>query len=196
ARLAQADWLVFTSANGLPHLLEEIASLGGDIRALGNARIAAIGPATAESVRRHHLHVAYQAERFVAESLAEGFPAPAGKRIVIARAADARDVLPDTLRARGADVEIVPVYRTVAETGEAPDLSALDAITFTSASTVRHFRALVPGPVDGPVIACIGPVTAQAARAAGLRVDIEAASAAVPALVAALEQYFAERTAA
>ncbi|OPZ83527.1 MAG: Uroporphyrinogen-III C-methyltransferase [bacterium ADurb.Bin429] len=191
SRLRLADWLVFTSANGLPALLEQVTALGGDIRALGEAKIAAIGPATAESLRRHHLHVDYMAERFVAEALAEGFPNPMGTRIVIARAEEARDVLPDTLRERGAKVEILPVYRTVPEPGEAPDLSTVDAITFTSSSTVKNFRVLVPGPVEGPVVACIGPVTAQTARKLGLRVDIEAASFTVPDLVAALERYFA-----
>ncbi len=192
-RLLAADWIVVTSANGLPALLEQVEASGADIRALGSARLAAIGPATAETLTTHHLVVDYLAERFVAESLAEGFPDPAGLRIVIARAEEARDVLPEMLTARGAIVDVIPVYRTVPEAGEAPDLATLDAITFTSSSTVKNFRAQVPGPVDGPVIASIGPVTSETARELGLTVDVEAEPYTVPDLVQALEAFFAER---
>jgi uroporphyrinogen III methyltransferase/synthase len=193
ARLARADWIVFTSANGLPSLLSQLREIGADIRALGNAKLAAIGPATAASLAEHQLHVDYMAERFIAESLAQGFPDPNGQDVVVARAEEAREVLPETLMDRGATVDVLPVYRTVPEAAETPDLADIDAITFTSSSTVRNFRALVPGPVEGPVIACIGPVTAETAREMGLRVDIEAEEFTVPRLVEALIAYFAER---
>jgi uroporphyrinogen III methyltransferase / synthase len=193
ARLRRADWLVFTSANGLPGLLGQIAELGKDIRALGTARIAAIGPATAASVTEHGLCVDFHPSRFVAEAVAEEFPAPAGAHIVLAQAEEAREVLAELLTARGATVDVLPVYRTVSVAAELPDPATLDAITFTSASTVRNFRAQYPGPLAGPVIACIGPVTTQAAREAGLRVDIEAEAYTIPGLVAALARYFSEQ---
>jgi uroporphyrinogen III methyltransferase/synthase len=102
-------------------------------------------------------------------------------------------VLPETLTERGASVDIIPVYRTVAEEGEPVDLSTIDAITFTSSSTVRYFRQRFPGDIQGPVIACIGPVTAQTAREMGLTVDIEAKEFTIPALVDALIQYFSTK---
>ena len=191
ARLQCADWLVFTSANTLPRLLDGIRSLGADIRALGSARIAAIGPATADGLERAGLRVDFLPERFVAETVGDSFPEPHGKRIVIARAEDARDVLPRLLAARGAEVDIVPVYRTLHDTAESPALQDIDVVTFTSASTVRNFLQRYTAPITGPLIACIGPVTAAAARDAGLQVDIEAHEYTVPGLVAALEQYFA-----
>jgi uroporphyrinogen III methyltransferase/synthase len=190
ARLAAADWLVFTSANGLPALLGQLEALGLDVRALGAARIAAIGPATAETMRQCGLRVDFVPERFVAESVAECFPDPAGQRVVIVRAQEAREVLPELLTTRGATVEIVPVYRTVAEDGPHPDLADIDIITFTSASTVRNFREPYPGDIAGPVIACIGPITAEAARELGLRVDVMAEASTIPAFVAALERHF------
>jgi len=189
-RLLKADWLVFTSANGLLSLLGQLEAQGKDIRALGSAKIAAIGSATAEGLREHGLRVDFTPSRFVAETMAAEFPDPQGQRIVIARAEEARDVLPETLSAKGADVDIIPIYRTVAEEGEPVDLAQIDAITFTSASTVRYFRQRFPGEIAGPVIACIGPVTAQTAREEGLTVDIEAKVFNIPALVEALVEYF------
>ncbi len=193
ARLARADWIVFTSANGLPALLGQLDALGADVRALGHAKLAAIGPATAESIRRYGLRVDFVPERFVAEAVAEGFPNPAGQRVVIARAEEAREALPELLTARGATVDVLPVYRTVPEDGEGPDLATIDVITFTSSSTVKNFRARYPGAIAGPVIACIGPVTAQTAREEGLSVDIEAAEFTIPGLVDALVRHFNER---
>jgi len=189
-RLARADWLVFTSANALSSLLGQLAARGNDIRALGAAKIAAIGSSTADGLRGHGLRVDFTPSRFVAETMAAEFPDPQGKHVVIARAEEARDVLPETLTAKGAEVDIVPVYRTVAEEGEPVDLAQIDAITFTSSSTVKYFRRRFPGEIAGPVIACIGPITAQTAREEGLTVDIEAKVFNIPALIDALVEYF------
>jgi uroporphyrinogen III methyltransferase/synthase len=191
-RVQAADWLVFTSANGLPHLLRQVESLGADIRALGHARIAAIGPATARTCRERGLRVNFMPERYIAESVAEEFPDPTGQRIVIARAEEAREVLPDLLMARGAQVDVILVYRTIAEDAELPDLGEMDAITFTSSSTVRAFRQRYPGAIAGPRIACIGPVTADTAREVGLPVDIVADPYTIPALVEALAELFTD----
>lgn len=189
-RLQSADWIVFTSANGLPCLLNQLNTLGTDIRALGKAKLAAIGPATAASLQERNLRVDFIPSKFVAESVAEEFPDPIGRRILIARAEEAREVLPEMLRKRGAEVDEIAVYRTVMENGELPDLSTIDAITFTSSSTVRNFRVRYPDEIAGPVIACIGPITAQTAREAGLQVHVEPKQYTIPALVEALNEYF------
>ena len=190
ARLRHADWLLFTSANGLPHLLRQVTALGGDIRALGSAKIAAIGPATADSLRDVRLRVDFLPERFIDESLTDGLPDPCGKHVLIARAETARDALPDQLTRRGALVDIVPVYRTVAGEGTLPDLSNIDVVTFTSSSTVEHFCTRFAGEITGPHIACLGPITAASAREHGLHVDIVAEEYTISGLVAALERYF------
>lgn len=189
-RLQSADWIVFTSANGLPCLLNQLNTLGTDIRVLGKAKLAAIGPATAASLQERNLRVDFIPSKFVAESVAEEFPDPIGRRILIARAEEAREVLPEMLRKRGAEVDEIAVYRTVMENGELPDLSTIDAITFTSSSTVRNFRVRYPDEITGPVIACIGPITAQTAREAGLQVHVEPKQYTIPALVEALNEYF------
>ncbi len=190
-RLAKADWLVFTSANGLPHLLAQVRALGGDIRALGRGKVAAIGSGTAESLRACGLHVDFIPDRFVAEAFAAQFPDPAGLHIVIPRAQEAREVLPALLTARGATVDDLPIYRTVPEDGTPPPLADIDVITFASSSTVRSFRKLNPGTVSSTV-ACIGPVTADTARELGLRVDVQPDDYTLPALVQALVGYFAK----
>ena len=192
ARLLRADWIIFTSANGLPSLLGQLQTLGNDIRALGTAKIAAIGPATAEVVQRYGLHIDCLPTQDIAEAIAESIPEPQGKHIVIARAETAREVLPELLAARGATVDILPVYRTTIEDCDLPDLATIDAITFTSSSTVRNFHARYAHATfqHGPRIACIGPITAQTAREMGFPVDIEAAEHTIPALVTALIDHF------
>jgi uroporphyrinogen III methyltransferase / synthase len=173
AELAAHDWVVVTSPNGARRLLAECR----DARAFGSARVAAIGPGTAEALRTGNVEADLVPERFVAEGLLEVFPDPpaGGGRVLIARAAEARDVLPEGLRDRGWDVDVVEAYRTVQGSPSPEELAAAadaDVVTFTSSSTVRNFLAVcdtVP-----PVVACIGPVTADTAREHGLTVDVEA----------------------
>lgn len=153
------DWVVFTSANGVRHF----CSLARDVRKLRGARLAAIGPATAQALRDVFLEPDLVPPRYVAESLLEVFPAC--DRVLLCRAEEARDVLPEGLRARGTHVQVVPVYRTVVPS-EVPDLEEADRVLFTSSSTVKHFRQLVGDEVDLPVLA-IGPVTAATARELG-----------------------------
>ena len=193
-RLQRADWIIFTSANGLPNLLGQLHVLGSDIRALGTAKIAVIGPATAEVVQRYGLRIDCLPDEYIAEAVAECIPDPQGKHIVIARAETAREVLPERLAARGATVDVIPVYRTVVEDCELPDLATIDAITFTSSSTVRNFRTRYPDAAfhDGPLVASIGPITSQTARDMGLPVDIEASEHTIPALVTALVDHFTD----
>ncbi|MGQ9524452.1 MAG: uroporphyrinogen-III C-methyltransferase [Armatimonadota bacterium] len=201
--LTRFDWIVFTSANGVRYFTEWILRDVGDIRAIGSAKLAAIGPATAEAISNRGLRVEFQPDREVAEALAEGLPGSLdGRRVLIPRAEDARDVLPEILSARGAEVTVLPVYRTVpAEPGTAPEVADmlrqgdLDALTFTSSSTVGNFvrlfgtdwLAVSPHP---PVVACIGPITAETAKNHGLPVDVVPdESFTVPSLVRALVQY-------
>lgn len=188
--LAAYDWVVVTSPNGAERLLAAIAEAGGDARSFGAAQVAAIGPGTARVLAGGGLRADLLPERFVAESLLDALPtAPAGGRLLLARAEVARDVLPDGLRARGWAIDVVDAYRTVpaAVTDvQRRAVAAADIITFTSSSTVERFLdALGPDAVP-PVVACIGPITAATAREHGLTVDIEALVHSIDGLVDAI----------
>jgi uroporphyrinogen III methyltransferase / synthase len=186
-------WLVFTSANGVDAFFDRgLAASGRDARALGSVQIAAIGPGTATALAARGLRADLVPERFVAESLLDAFPPGAG-RVLLARAEVARDVLPEGLAQKGYEVDVLAVYRTVRA---APDPDAIarvragevDAITFTSSSTVTNFcDAIGTIPDPQPVVVSIGPVTSQTARDRGLRVDAEADPHTIEGLVEALE---------
>jgi len=176
-------WLVFTSANGVQAFFERgLAPAGFDTRALGGLRVAAIGSGTVHALEARGLRPDLTPERFVAESLLEAFPAPGapGERVLVVRPDEARDVLPEGLGARGHEVDVLAVYRTVQATPDEAALArvragAVDAITFTSSSTVTNLCDLLgPVPDPQPVVVSIGPVTSDAVRARGLRVDAEA----------------------
>lgn len=196
-RLASYDWVIFTSANGVDALFARIDALSLDSRAFGGARVAVIGPATAERLRARGVRADYMPARFIAEALLEGLVARgvAGARVLLPRAERAREVLPAGLRAAGATVDVVAAYRTVLPDEPAPGLEALaagaiDVVTLTSSSTARHLVALARGRVDlinRARVACIGPITAATARELGLRVDVVAEEHSIPGLVAALE---------
>jgi uroporphyrinogen III methyltransferase / synthase len=177
------DWLVLTSANGVDRLFAGLP----DARAV-RARVAAIGPGTADALARHRVVADLVPERYVAEGLLAVFPEGRG-RALLARAAVARDVLPDGLAALGWDVDVVDAYRTVAAEPDADLLAraaAADAITFTSSSTVERWLELAGADRTPAVVACIGPVTAATARRHGLRVDVEATEHTVDGLLRAL----------
>jgi uroporphyrinogen III methyltransferase/synthase len=192
--LTSYEWLVFTSVNGVRAFFGRgLDADGRDARALAGVRIAAIGPGTARELRARGVRADLLPERFVAESLLEAFPPPtASARVLLARAEHARDVLPDGLAARGYTVDVLAVYRTARAV---PDPAAVarvlegrvDAITFTSSSTVDNFVAAV-GPLTGaqPVVVSIGPVTSATVVAQGLRVDAEAEEHTIDGVVAAL----------
>jgi len=193
--LADYEWLVFTSANGVVALFERgLAPTGLDARALAGVRVAAIGSGTAAALAERGVRADLVPERFVAEALLDAFPSPStpGARVLLARAEQARDVLPAGLGEKGYEVEVLPVYRTRA--GE-PDADALervrrgdvDAITFTSSSTVANLCDLLgPPPDPQPLVASIGPVTSKTALERGLRVDVEAEEHTIDGLVDAL----------
>jgi uroporphyrinogen III methyltransferase/synthase len=180
--------ICFTSPNGV-HLYFE--ALGSDARALAGATIAAIGPGTAAALRRHGIEPDVVPERSVAEALVEALAdvAVEGRRVLVARAAEARDVLPDALRERGAEVDVVALYDTVAEPLSAEQLAALERatyVTFTSSSTVRFFLEAGGRVAAGARVVSIGPVTSATARERGLEVHAEAQRHDIDGLVDAI----------
>lgn len=207
ARRARSyDWVVFTSANAV----ERFLPLLRDARDLGNARVAAIGPGTAAALADHRVAADLVPANAVAEGLVEALPSPppGGGRVLLPRAAVAREVLPDALRAAGWGVDVVEAYATV-RARVPPEVLAgaagADAITFTSASGVEAWLALAGaaagagaagaghGPATPPFVACIGPVTAAAAVAGGLVVGVVAEPHTIEALAAATIQRLVTR---
>jgi uroporphyrinogen III methyltransferase/synthase len=218
-RISEYALIVLTSPNGVRLLFEAIRSAGLDARALSSPEkqqvgevesgatanvntmsgpfnagttVAAIGPGTAQALSRCGISADIVPERFVAESLVESL-APvdvSGKRVLVARAADARDVIPEHLEERGAEVDVVALYETVREEPSAEAVEAAgaaDYVTFTSSSTVRNLTEVLGErfPKDARIIS-IGPVTSEAVASAGLEVDVEAQRHDIDGLVAAL----------
>jgi uroporphyrinogen III methyltransferase/synthase len=203
--LANYDWVVFTSVNGVDAFLARLRSLGKNERELGQARVAAIGPATAAALEANGLRVDVIPERFVAEEVFAAlrrFGSLQGRRVLLPRADIAREALPDLLRSEGAEVDVVVAYRTVAVTDELSTALKLisegqvDVVTFTSGSTVRSFLSGVKDKdqLRGRLVAAsIGPITSQALREAGLGPTIEAGVYTVDGLIEAIERYFSQR---
>ena len=195
--LEHFGWLVFTSATGVDAFFDGgLGPAGLDARALAGLRIAVIGPGTAAALERRGLRADLLPERFVAESLVDAFPTGT-ERVLLARAEVARDVLPDGLARKGHDVEVLAVYRTEpAAIGPAAldriRSGPVDAITFTSSSTVENFCAAMGGaPADPRArVVSIGPVTSEAARAHGMCVDAEAEPHTIDGLVDAVVRLF------
>jgi len=199
-RMCSYDWLLFTSVNGVSETIKRLAAIGRDVRALAGPKIGAIGPATAQALSQLGIRVDYVPRRFVAEAFCDDFPEdPAKKRILIIRAEEARNVLPEGLAARGAVVSVVAAYKTevnfaverLGELCKQLEGSEIDVVTFTSSSTVSAFLDLVGSQTvarlpDSVKIACIGPVTASTAREYGLNVHIVAQEYTVDGLVAAI----------
>jgi uroporphyrinogen III methyltransferase/synthase len=193
------DWIVFTSPNGVIAFFEMFYKLHDDARDIGSARIAAIGPATAQRVREFHLKVDLQPEEFMAEAVVREFKKEGdleNLRILIARAEEARDLLPKELGALGAIVDVAFTYKTVPETSDRTAAQSrlaaegADMITFTSSSTVENFLALgLPWP-QGMQVASIGPITSKTARNHGLTVGVEATRHDIPGLIDAICMYF------
>ena len=186
--LSRYDLVCLTSPNGVRLLFERLSSARLDARALGGARVAAIGPGTAGALRDHGVIADVVPERFVAEGLVEALRGLPVRRALVARAADARDVLPDALRARGADVDVLALYETVAEPLSEGALAALehaDYVTFTSSSTVRFFMQSGRVPLAARVVS-IGPVTSATLREHGMEPDVEAAQHDIDGLIDAL----------
>lgn len=197
------QWIIFTSANGVAHFRARFRELKQELRLLQGIRIAAIGPKTAKALAEAGLKAdvvprEYRAEAILQELKPEGIQ---GKRILLPRAAEARDILPVTLRKWGAKVDEIAVYRTVAAKGDATGLRAellgrkIDMVTFTSSSTVNHFVALFPADAVGELlaktaVACIGPITQKTAEDRGIRVDVIARDYTIAGLTQAIVEYF------
>ena len=199
--LADYDWLVFTSVNGVRFFFERLQHRRQDVRDLAGVHIAAIGPETARSVEARHLRVDAMPDAYVAEALIDVLKAEKAQRILLPRAAEARAVLPDALRASGARVDEVAAYRTVRPRLRTEMLhnllraGGLDLLTFTSSSTVRNFMAGFSGDDAADLlgnvhVGCIGPITAATARQHGLRVTIQPAAYTIPAFADAIVEHF------
>ena len=198
-------WIVFTSVNGVEAFLARLRHLGLDLRAVPrSARIAAIGPATADRLEKAGLRVDVVPEEYRAESLLEavsGFSL-SGSRVLIPRAKVAREILPEKLREAGAEVTVPPAYES-APSGEGRGALAerlrngeIDCLTFTASSTVDNFVEALGEDAGNLLqdtrVACIGPITADTARKRGIRVDTEADEYTIPGLVAAVVELFSE----
>jgi uroporphyrinogen III methyltransferase/synthase len=186
--LAAFDLVCVTSPNGAHALFARLDAAGLDARALAGRAVAAIGPGTARALAEHGIRADVVPERAVAEGLADALAGADVRRALVVRGREGRDVLPDALRARGAEVELLLLYETVAEPLDAETAAAAgaaDYVTFTSASTVRFFLRAAGG-LDGPRIASIGPATSAALREAGLEPAVEADPHTPDGLVAAL----------
>ncbi|MEA2679594.1 MAG: uroporphyrinogen methyltransferase / synthase [Candidatus Binataceae bacterium] len=204
AEIGSFDWIVFTSANGVDHFVDRMRTNARDLRAVGRAAIAAIGPITANRVRHYALNIAAMPAEYRAEAIIDaiGVDRIAGTRVLIPRAETAREVLPETLRQHGAhEVVVAPAYRTVipaaADVERMRRLIAdgmIDLVTFTSSSTVTNFAAMTGAPIAGIKAAAIGPITAETARGLGFEVVVAPVIYTVEALIDAIVEYY-ERTA-
>jgi uroporphyrinogen III methyltransferase/synthase len=201
--LDQYDLVAFTSANGVDGFFAALAEQSRDARALARARVAVIGPGTAAALARHGVRADLIAEEHRGEALAEVAISADAKRVLLPRAAIARNALPDALRARGIHVDVVEAYRT-----RSPDETALarmrkrlstnrpDAITFTASSTVERFVEIFPDARDiiaGVVVASIGPITSETCRRLGIEPSLEASPYTIPSLIDSLERFFSAR---
>jgi uroporphyrinogen III methyltransferase/synthase len=188
--LTRYDLVCLTSPNGVAALFARLSAAGRDARTLAGATVAAIGPGTARALAEHGIIADVVPEKFVAEGLVEALAERPVSRALIARAAEARDVLPDALRGRGAEVDVLALYETVAEPfsdAERRALAAADYVTFTSSSTVRFFFDQADGALPAATrLASIGPVTSDTLRDYGHPPDVEAERFDIDGLIAAL----------
>jgi uroporphyrinogen III methyltransferase/synthase len=200
-RLSSYDWVIFTSTNGVRFFWKRLEQTNRDARAFAGARLAAIGPITAQELRARGLRPDLVPEQYVAEAILEDIGGVAGQRILLPRADIARPALAEGLLAADAQVDDVTAYRTARASakdaqGIRESLAAgeIDVLTFTSSSTVRNFVAALEPLPDLPqdtIVACIGPITAQTAEESGLPVHVSAAEHTIEGLIRALETYVA-----
>lgn len=202
-RLSEYAWLIFTSVNGVRWFWKRLEAAGKDSRALGLCRVAAIGPATAEALEARGIRPDFIPERYVAEGVVEGLLARGkvdGVRMLLPRAAKAREVLPDELRKAGARVDVISAYETIPAAARKDEVlermraGTLDCITFGSSSTVENFLSLIPAETlrahPDVRLAAIGPVTAKTLEAHGLPCHIMPEEYTIPALVQALVSHY------
>jgi uroporphyrinogen III methyltransferase/synthase len=203
--LESYQWLVFTSVNGVSYFFGRLQDSGKDARNLKGIGIAAIGPKTAEAIRANGVQPDLVPEEYRAEAVVEAFRKHRikGLRILLPRAAEAREVLPEQLEEMGAAVQVVEAYRTVRPDGAKDEVRAmlekggLHMVTFTSSSTVNNFMEMFEGEgeellkwMEKVAVACIGPVTAKTAQERGLNVQILPSDYTIEALTEAIVEYF------
>ncbi|ADH85242.1 uroporphyrinogen-III C-methyltransferase [Desulfurivibrio alkaliphilus] len=203
-KIATYNWLLFTSPNAVNFFFKRLAALGLDSRRLHGPQIAVVGTATAEALQNYGIKADLLPARFTAEGLAEALLAQgvSGRKILLPRALKAREVLPESLRAAGAEVDIAPVYQNTRppmadEIRQALERQEVDLITFTSSSTASNLFALLNWPAEelarrlaGVKIAAIGPITAATVEKAGLKVDIQPETHTIPEMVSAIAAYY------
>jgi uroporphyrinogen III methyltransferase/synthase len=202
AQLQQYDWLFFTSVNGVQSFFNRLRHFGNDSKDIEHLKVVAIGPETAGRLQAEGVHVYLIPAKYQAEGILEGLnPAEIrGRRILMPRAAKAREILPQTLRQWGASVDVVHAYKTVLPRAGEFGLRELfkkkiEVITFTSSSTVENFLRLLKGEdpnqiLQAVIVACIGPITAGTATDKGLRVDIVSSEFTIAGLVGAIVKFY------
>jgi uroporphyrinogen III methyltransferase/synthase len=200
ARLADYQWLIFTSANGVERFFDRLLAAGRDARALGYAKLAAIGTATAEKLKQYGLMADVIPQEFRAEGIIEALKGklPPHAKILLPRAQEAREILPEKLRELGAAVDVAPAYQTVCGDVDGEALreqlagGVIDLVTFTSSSTVRNLIQILgsAAPLQTVKTACIGPVTADTARQNGVEPDMVADTYTIDGLVETIKQDF------
>jgi uroporphyrinogen-III synthase len=205
SKIAEYDWLILTSVNGVEALAGRMKKLRISAAQLKHLRISAIGPATQQAIEELGFRVHAVPKQYVAEAVVESLRAKVtGNRVLLARARVARDVIPRELRKAGAQVDVVEAYETVVPKSSKTNLRSLlrdtkrrpHIVTFTSSSTVRNFLSLIGGRtrppytvLDGIQFASIGPVTSSTLQELGLQVGIEASEYTIAGLVRAIVQH-------
>ncbi|MBE9528736.1 MAG: uroporphyrinogen-III C-methyltransferase [Proteobacteria bacterium] len=202
-RLSTYDWAIFTSANGVKYFIERLHKLGLDIRELKGVKLCAIGPQTAAAVKALGIGVDLVPKKFIAEGVLEAFGKRGikGKKFLLPRALKAREILPIEISRLGGKIDVVPVYKTIRPRSGAKEVrerflaGEIDAVTFTSSSTVTNFAAMFKKGeaaelVKDSLIACIGPVTAATAKELGFTVGVMAKEYTIPGLTTAMEKYY------
>ena len=202
-RIGTYDWLIFTSVNGVEQFLKRLEKLGKTLGDLAGIEVVAIGPETANRLVAARIHPSVVPRQYQAEGILEALTPETlhGKKVLIPRAAKARDILPETLRQWGAQVDVVEAYQTVLPQVDVSALCKLlregkiDMITFTSSSTVTNFAAMLrdqdfPRLLAETVIACIGPITKKTVEDLGMEPEVVSEEFTIPGLVSAMVDYF------
>ena len=202
-QIASYDWVIFTSVNGVEQFLSRFEKLGKNLADLAGIEVGAIGPETAKRLTAAQIQPSLVPEQYQAEGILDELISETvlGKRILIPRAAKARDILPETLSRWGALVDVVEAYQTVLPQVDVSVLCRLlregtiDVITFTSSSTATNFSVMLrdqdlPRLLSRAVIACIGPITKKTVEDLGMRPEIVSEEFTIPGLVRAIVDYF------
>ncbi|MBF0468619.1 MAG: uroporphyrinogen-III C-methyltransferase [Desulfamplus sp.] len=202
ANIKNYDWIVFTSVNGVKFFFDTLFKTGKDVRVMGHLKCACIGPVTKEELAAHGIVSDILPESYRAESVVQAFSGMdiSGKKILLPRAKEARSVLPEELARMGADLDEVTAYVTEKVEDEKNELiefleqGSIDMVTFTSSSTVKNFKALLPEErfvqlMRNVKVACIGPITSDTAQEEGMTPDIVATEYTIPGLVNAMIEY-------